>query len=168
MKVSYSKILQRPNYLIVLIFFRKQKGARMRRKSAVQEVSCHKELQGNLWGNWKLGNLGGAGRTGAARADAAVPLPLRPITMPVLAAGALGAGACLPVWPTTKLSSSGTAGRTAASAPTTILLGAGGAGSPEKNVAPSCLDIGFGFRWWLVEVRLDTVYPWVDCKLPSV
>ena len=41
--------------------------------------------------------------------------------MPVLAAGALGAGACLPVWPTTKLSSSGTAGRTAASAPTTIL-----------------------------------------------
>ena len=60
MKVSYSKILQRPNYLIVLIFFRKQKGARMRRKSAVQEVSCHKELQGNLWGNWKLGDLGGA------------------------------------------------------------------------------------------------------------
>ena len=48
------------------------------------------------------------------------------------------------------------------------LLGAGGAGSPEKNVAPSCLEIGLGFRWWLVEVRLDTVYPWVDCKLPSV
>jgi len=65
--------------------------------------------------------LGGAVRTGAAWADAAVPLPLRPITMPVLAAGALGGGACLPVWPTTKLSSSGTAGRTAASAPTTIL-----------------------------------------------
>ena len=41
--------------------------------------------------------------------------------MPVLRAGALGSDACLPVCPTTKLSSSGTTGRTAASAPTTIL-----------------------------------------------
>merc|ERR1712106_236897 len=103
--------------------------------------------------------LGGALRTGAAGAEAAVPLPLRPMTIPVLRAGACGPGACLPLCPTTKLSSSATAGRTAASAPTTILLGAGSAGSPEKNVAPSCLDIGFGFRWWLVEVRLETVYP---------
>merc|ERR1719483_1045184 len=67
------------------------------------------------------------------------------MTIPVLRAGACGPGACLPLCPTTKLSSSATAGRTAASAPTTILLAGGGAGSPEKKVAPSCLDIGFGF-----------------------
>jgi len=65
--------------------------------------------------------LGGALRTGAAGAEAAVPLPLRPMTIPVLRAGACGPGACLPLCPTTKLSSSATAGRTAASAPTTIL-----------------------------------------------
>lgn len=28
--------------------------------SAVEEVCCHEQLEGNLWGNGELGDLGGA------------------------------------------------------------------------------------------------------------
>ena len=55
------------------------------------------------------------------------------------------------------ISASGTGVKAADVAPTTIFLGGGGRGSPEKNVAPSCFVMGLGLRWWLVEVRLDTV-----------
>ena len=83
------------------------------------------------------------------------------MTMPDLAGAAgasAGAGAELAEWPTTMFSlTAGTAGRTADSAPTTILGGGGGSGSPAKKVAPSCLVSGLGLRWWLVLVRLATV-----------
>jgi len=85
---------------------------------------------------------------------------LKPMTIPDLAGAAGASGAFLesPVCPTTMLSrTSGTGAKAAEVAPTTIFLGGGGSGSPEKNVAPSCFVMGFGLRWWLVEVRLDTV-----------
>ena len=62
-----------------------------------------------------------------------------------------------PAWPTTNASGWGWGSGSACSlAPTTTLWGSGGDGSPEKKVACACLERGFGARWWLVDVRLET------------
>lgn len=89
-----------------------------------------------------------------------------PLAGAVLASGSW-AGLEAPVWPTTMLSL--TSGTGSAVWPTTMGGGGGGgSGEPEKKVAPSCLVRGLGSRWWLVLVRLATLYPGVAPRLPSV